>query len=364
MGEYTAAMREKLAELDPRRVLVVMPTWLGDCVMATPTLAKLRERFASSHLTALIRSGVAPVLNPCPLLDERMLWTRGERMGALARRVRRERFDLAVVLPGSFRSALLMRLAGVPRRLGYRRDGRGWLLTDHLDPPREAGRLVPTPTLRYYLRLAGALGCNTDDAPSMRLWHTEEDDQQALSLLAAARIDLRDGPLVVLVPGGNKPAKRWAPERFAKLADHLTQRHGVQVAVSGSPEESDVLDAVIEKAGTRIGNLLTVGVELRLLKSVFAHASLVVTNDTGPRHVAAAMGIPVVSLFGPTPLRWTVLDCPHERTIIAPDSHDPAGNLRPEGGTMDAISLERVIEAADELLDRVFTPSPVAAQPR
>lgn len=343
-------MADKLVELDPGRVLVVMPTWLGDCVMATPTLAKLRERFASSHLTALLRSGVAPVLNPCPLLDERLLWTRGERVWALARRVRRERFDLAVVLPGSFRSALVTRLAGVPRRLGYRRDGRGWLLTDRLDPPRENGRYAPTPTLSYYLRLIEAVGCEPDEAPSMRLWHTEEDDERALSLLAESRIDLRDGPVVVLVPGGNKPEKRWPPERFAKLANHLAQTHGAQVVVSGAPAESEVLEAVVEAAETPIGNLLSVGVELRVLKSVLNHAALVVTNDTGPRHVAAAMGTPVVSLFGPTPLAWTVLDCPHERTIVAPDSYDEAGQLRPEGGTMDAITLERVFEAADELL--------------
>lgn len=343
-------MADALAEVDPGRVLIVMPTWLGDCVMATPTLAKLRKRFASSHLTALVRSGVAPVLNPCPLLDEQLLYTRGERMGAMARRLRRERFDLAVVLPGSFRSALITRLAGVPRRLGYRRDGRGWLLTDRLDPPRENGRYAPTPTLSYYLRLAEALGCEADEVSSMGLWHTEEDDQRALSLLAEAQIDLRDGPVVVLVPGGNKPEKRWAPERFAKLADEFARKHGAQVAVSAAPAESEVLEAVVEAAETPIGNLLSVGVELRVLKSVLNYAALVVTNDTGPRHVAAAMGTPVVSLFGPTPLQWTVLDCPHERTIVAPDSYDPAGKLRAEGGTMEAITLERVVEAAGELL--------------
>lgn len=356
-------MRESLAELDPGRVLVVMPTWLGDCVMATPTLAKLRERFASAHLTAFVRAGVAPVLEPFPLLDDRLLWTRGERLWALGRRLRRERFDVALVLPGSFRSALLAWLAGIPRRVGYRRDGRGGLLTDRLDPPREGGRYVPTPTLRYYLRLAEAMGCESGDPPAMRLWHTREDDHRAESLLAAAGIDPRDGPLVVLVPGGNKPAKRWPTERFARLADHLAERHGARVAVSGAPSESDVLEAVVAAADAPIGNLLRVGVELRVLKSVFAQASLVVTNDTGPRHVAAAMGTPVVSLFGPTPLQWTVIDCPHERTIVAPDSFDHAGNPRPRGGTMDAIPLDSVAEAADALLARRDAATLMAAHP-
>ena len=130
--------------------------------------------------------------------------------------------------------------------------------------------------------------------------------------------------------------------------------------MSGSPAEAEVLDRVVRSARVRVADLLRVGVDLRLLKSVFAASSLVVTNDTGPRHVAAAMGAAVVSLFGPTPLAWTVIDCPHEATLIAPDSYDDAGEPRPEGGTMTAIALDDVVAAAEGMLERHAAP-PAAA---
>ena len=349
-------MTGELSTLQPERVLVMMPTWLGDCVMATPALRVLRRRFASAKLSMLLPAAMAPVFEPCPLVDQRLVWSKRDGVARTGRRLRPERFDLAVVLPGSFRSALLAWLAGAKRRLGYRRDKRGWLLTDRLDPPRSGGRrgrFTPVPTLRYYLDLVKATGAEIrDEDKAMKLWVHREDEARAWARLGEAGIELDGRPLAVLVPGGNRPEKRWPPERFAALADHLHAAHGATVAVSGSPAEAAVLEAVTDRAGCDVANLLEAGIDLRLLKSVFALAKLVVTNDTGPRHVAVAMGTPVVSLFGPTPLPWTVLDCTHEITLVAPDSHDAAGNLKPEGGTITAIALDDVKQAADALLAR------------
>ena len=147
---------------DPQRLLVVMPSWVGDTDMAVPTMGALRRRFPSAHIAVLIRPHLKPLLDACPWVDRMIAWskprknlkTRSRRTNmAVASRIRRAGFDAAVLLPNSLRSALLVRMAGIPRRVGYRRDGRGILLTDRLTPPQDGGKFKPISAVEYYLAL-------------------------------------------------------------------------------------------------------------------------------------------------------------------------------------------------------------------
>jgi heptosyltransferase-2 len=329
-------------------LLVVMPTWLGDCVMATPTLRALRELYPQAHVSALIQRAVRPVLDHCPWVD-RVIAIRKRRKGrgdrrrgpmALARRLSQARFDTAVLLPNSFRSAMLVTLAGVPRRIGYDRDGRGFMLTDRLLPRRKpGGDFLPVPTRDYYLGLALYMGASRPD-PTMRLFIDGRDDAAADRLLEAAGLAGVDRPLVLLNPGASKPEKRWPAERFARLADALAEAHGAAVAVTGSPREREVIGAVVAAARSAPVDLTRHGLDLTTLKPLVNRASLLVTNDTGPRHVAAAFDTPVVTLFGPTAPAWTEIGFADERQVVAPC------------GAIEAITLEQVVEAAAELLRR------------
>jgi heptosyltransferase II len=245
----------------------------------------------------------------------------GRRTGlfALARRLAAGKFDTTILLPNSFRSALVVRMAGIPRRIGYDRDGRGGLLTDRLLPRRAAGRLLPVSTRDYYLGLARYLGA-ADPDPSMQLFSRREDDRRADALLRQAGFD-PEGPrkLVILNPGANYgDAKMWYPERFADVADRCAEAFDTVAAVSGAPRERWIIDQVLASARRPVLDLPRLGVDLRLLKSVLKRASLLVTNDTGPRHMAAALGVPVVTIFGPTDPAWTEIHFRHERQVSVP----------------------------------------------
>src|SRR5919202_7063156 len=151
--------------LHPQRILVVQPSWVGDAVMATPTLRALRELYPAAHISYLMRRYVKPLYNGMPWADQLITYRTGKTKAKagkglfdLAARLRAGHFDVAVLLPNSFQSALLCKTAGIKRIIGYERDGRSFLLSDKLLPQKEHGKFVPTPILKYYLGLAHYLG--------------------------------------------------------------------------------------------------------------------------------------------------------------------------------------------------------------
>jgi len=356
------------------RLLVVMPSWLGDTVMATPALRALRSLYPEAHITALIRVAIRPIMEGCPWIDRivtvrprRHRSTDGRRVGhvALARRLAAGRFDTAVLLPNSFRSALLARMAGIPRRIGYDRDGRGFLLTDRLLPRRGKDGFVPVSTRDYYLGIARYMGSNNPD-PTMALFTRPEQDAQANQILDQAGFTPDDRrPLVLISPGANYgDAKIWDSRRFAQVADRCVSELGAVVAISGAPHERPILDRVLAAVNEPVVDLSRLGVNLSLLKSVVRRSSLVITNDTGPRHVAAAFNVPVVTVFGPTDPAWTTIDFPAERQVRVDvfcgpcqKKKCPLRNTDDELCCMTGVSAAMVFEQASDLLQAERVPS-------
>lgn len=304
MGARATELREA------ERLTIVCPTWIGDTCMATPVLRAIREHCPAAHVTLAIRPAIAALLAGATWADEiRTIDMRGVlgpwRAG---RALRAGRPDAVLLLPNSLRSALAARLTGAPCRVGYARDHRAPLLTVAIPAP---DRSVPVPTVDYYVDLAcAALGVESIDR-TLELAVTAEEQAEADRAL-----DGVPTPFVVLNPGANKPAKRWPPARFAAVADALASR-GLAAVVSGGPGESDIRRAVIDAATTAIVDVSARGASLGALKAVLARAALLVTNDTGPRHMAAALGTPAVALFGPTDPRWTTLPGARERELRA-----------------------------------------------
>ena len=305
-----------------RRLLIVMPSWLGDAVMATPTLRALRLLYPEAHITALVRDTIRPITEGCPWLDRTatIRHRRVDRSGtgavALARRLSKGNFDTAVLLPNSFRVALLIRMAGIARRIGYDRDGRGFLLTDRLLPRRHGGRFIPVPTRDYYLGVARYLGA-IDPDPRLELFTRADYNAQVQQIFTDAGYAPNDSrPLILLSPGANYgDAKMWLPDRFAAVADRCARELGAVIAITGAPHERSILDHVVSSANTTILDLPKLGVNLPLLKSAIRRSRLIITNDTGPRHIAAAFNVPVVTLFGPTDPAWTDIGFPLERQV-------------------------------------------------
>jgi lipopolysaccharide heptosyltransferase II len=319
-------MTDALPVIQARRLLVVMPTWLGDCVMAMPTLRALRGLYPEAHITALAGASVKPIIDPNPWTN-RTVTVRTRRRGKardrgagpirLAAKLVAGRFDAAVILPNSFRSALVTAMAKIPKRIGYDRDGRGVLLTDRLLARRTSEGFVPVPTREYYLGLARYLG-SPDPDPALQLFTRPEYDEQADTLLRQGGYDPASGRTFVLLnPGANYgDAKMWPPDRYAQVADRCAKELGAFVAVNGSPKERQILDQVLAATQSPVFDLSAAGMTLNLLKSVVKRATVMVTNDTGPRHIAAAVGTPVVTVFGPTDPAWTEIGFDAERQVM------------------------------------------------
>jgi heptosyltransferase-2 len=332
---------------DAERLLVVCPSWVGDTVMATPVLRAVREHAPRARIVAAVRPGLEPLLDGAPWIDEILPLDPRGMVGPIraAAALRRRRPQAALLLPNSFRTALTVRLAGIPVRVGYDRDGRGLLLTARLAAARRSG---PVPMVDYFLELARFATGRADVAGRLELAVTAAEEEAADALLAGI-----SGPFALLNPGANRPDKRWPAERFARVADALADRHGLAAAVTGAPAERPIAREVAARARRPVVDLAARGVTLGSLKAVARRAALLVTNDTGPRHVAAALGTAVVTLFGPTDHRWTTLHAPHERLLLAEPflPEEEIADRHPALCAIERITVGDVLAACAALLD-------------
>jgi heptosyltransferase-2 len=315
---------------DPRKIVVVQPSWVGDAVMATPMLRALRARYPDAHISYLAKRYVKPIFNGMPWADQILTYRTGKARGKtgkgrlldLAARVRTGHFDMAILLTNSFKAALLCKMAKIPRTVGYDRDGRGFLLSDKLLPVKDRGKFIPTPIVKYYLGLTQYLG-SQDRNLKLELFATQQDRRAAAEILERAGLDSTlehpaqggQPPLIILNPGAQSSAKCWLPENFARLGDRFIEEMGATVLLSGSPRERSILNAVQQHMTHAAIDLSRHGLTLGALKEIVRRCDLMVTNDTGPRHIAAAFDVPVVTLFGPTLPEWTEIYFEKERKV-------------------------------------------------
>ncbi len=330
--------------LDCRRVAVVMPTWLGDTIMAGPCVKALRAALSEAHFIGVMKPGFDEIVDGSGWFNE-VLTVNNTGIGGVfrcARELHSSRADAVILLPNSLRWGLTAFLSRTRVRVGYARDGRTALLT--MPIPCPAKSIVAARD--YYADLAQSAANVevTDRRPSLAVSQEQ--------LRAAEReLDCGRRPYAILVPGGNRESKRWPAERFARVAEYLANRHGLAVILSGSRSERDLLSAIASKATCPVVTLSGEG-SLGVLKAIVSRARLMVTNDTGPRHLAAALGVPVVTLFGPTDHRWTTLGCPHEAILLAepflPESM--VADHHADTCRIDRIQVSDVTSAAERLL--------------
>src|SRR5437762_13450034 len=293
--------------MDVKKILIRGPNWVGDAVVAIPAMKAVRERFPDAEITLLVRPWVASLFSSAPFIDK--VWSETKPSGVgdwtrITRNIRARRFDLALLLPNSFESALMMFLGGVPRRVGYATDARRWMLTNSIAP----GKSGPSGNasrhqVHDYLDLAKVLSAGTD-RPSIEIRATPDERTNARELLRSNGIP--DGaPFLVLNPGAAYgSAKRWHEDRFADVADILAHELGLQVAFIGSQAERPIADQIRDRMKTAAA-VLHGKTSLETLIGVLAESSLMITNDSGPMHIAAALGVPTVAVFGSTDDRVT-----------------------------------------------------------
>jgi heptosyltransferase-2 len=278
------------------RLLVVAPNWIGDTLLAQPLLARLRARHPGLRIDAVAPDWTAPVLRRMPEVEEviEVPFRHGElALGPrirLAQRLRRRGYREAIVLPNSFKSALVPLLAGIPRRIGFVGEARYALLNVRHRLDEEALPLMA----ERYLQLAEAPGRPVErPIPGTRI-----DVDEANLLITVSRLGLdRSRPVVALCPGAEYgPAKRWPARHFASLARALARR-GREVWLVGAPGDKTVGDEIAQLAAGEVLNLCG-RTDLAAAIDLLSVAECVVTNDSGLMHVASALGRPLVALYG------------------------------------------------------------------
>lgn len=267
--------------------------------MAIPTLSALRSRFGGARITLLAKAPVADLFEQHPDIDRIIVYQdRGIHRGLrgrlrLVRSLRDERFDLAFLLQNAFEAALLAALAGIPERVGYARDGRGFLLTRSLD--KKGAPFHQREAYLHLTRLVG--GAAVTGRPYLVL--SVQEREEGLAYLKSQGVTIADR-LIGINPGAAYgSSKRWIPARFAAVADRLAERYRAKVLIFGGPAEASLAEE-LQETMKHPSILLAGKTTIRQMMALISRCRLFVTNDSGPMHVASALGVPLVAVFGPT----------------------------------------------------------------
>jgi heptosyltransferase-2 len=366
--------------MQPRRILVRGVNWLGDAVMTTPALLRLREKFPAAHITLLTPEKLADLWTNHPAVNEIISFAPGESVFSIGKKLRAGKFDLALVVPNSPRSAIEIYFGGIPQRLGYARPWRNFFLTQTVAPragavkmhkrsEAEIRQLIsrdPGPGTRNpaipksahqifeYLHLATALGASSEPlAPQLTV--TPEETEATKKKFGLEKID---GPIIGLNPGAEYgPAKRWPVEKFIAAAKEIQQRTNCTWLLFGGKSDQPLTTQIESAIGNQQSAVNLAGnTTLRELMSLLKLCRVLLTNDTGPMHVAAALGTPVVAPFGSTSPELTgpVLPGDVRNHLLKSDAPCSPCFLREcpiDFRCMNGISVERVVQALVESLN-------------
>ena len=336
--------------MTPDNILIRGPNWVGDCVLSMPAIKAVRSHFPDAEVTLLVRPWVAGLFRSASFIDN--VWGKPKAKGIgewirTAREIRRKRFDLAVLLPNSFEAALTVWAGGIPERVGYRTDGRSLLLTRSVRPSPARQHQCS-----YYLRLvAEAFGPSAE--PELRIKASTDETTDARRLLELEGIGAARSFLVVNPGAAFGGAKRWREDRFAEVADRLADELDLSVAIIGSESERTIGERVRDrmKSGAALLSGLT---SLETLVGILAEASLMVTNDSGPMHIGAALGTPTVAVFGSTDAEVTSPVGPNTSVVRHAVDCSPC-MLREcpiDHRCMDAVTVSEVCSSAMALVAR------------
>jgi len=345
-----------------QHVAVFVPGWIGDVVMATPSLRAIRQFYGpEATLTAVMKPYVADVLSGLDWFDQTIFYDwrarrKDYRMWPVANRLRELRPDVALLLSNSMRTALIAWRSGARVRIGYARNGRGPLLTTRLRPPHEGFRRKPFAAIDYCLQIAYAAGCPpqprrmelatlpADEEITDRIW-----DKQGFT----------DGRPVVLFNTGGAygDAKHWPLEYFASLGKRIVGQLEASVMVICGPHERESAAWIADQIGNpRAKSMADEDLSLGVAKACVRRSQLMVTTDSGPRQFAPAFDVPVISLFGPIDPQWSKTYHPRETTLMHKVPCGPCGKRTCPLGhheCMKGLSVERVFsEVARKLSDQ------------
>jgi len=336
------------------RILIRGVNWIGDSVLTLPAIKAIRRAFPDAEISLLVKPWVSDIFKGNPDIDEIILYNTNRF--DLARDLRRKGFESAILFQNAFDAAFITWLAGIPERIGYKTDCRGPLLTKAISVERQTLRRHQ---VYYYLNLLNSIGIPTPySQPYINL--SRDEKEWAKNLIKNSPIRDTDSPIVGFNPGATYgPSKRWPVERFAELAEKVIHELKGRVILFGSKDEIEIADSIIRRLEAQGSDLkkdllvMTGKTNLRELSALFSELDLLVTNDSGPMHIASALFVPIVAIFGSTDPSTTSPFGEGHRIVQKALPCSPCLKRRcPEGHfrCMMDITIEDVFSAIKEIL--------------
>ena len=338
-----------------KRILIARTDRIGDLVLSTPVIKALREKYPNSYIAMICSPNTRDIVEGNPYLDEVITYDkeRKHKSGAqtfkFAKNLKKKGFDLAIILHPANRVHLITYLAGIPRRLGYDRK-MGFLLTDKIPHTKQLGLKHE---LEYNFDLLQYLGIEVKDK---ELFMPIKDESEIFVEEMFARSGIKKTDKILAIhPCASCPSRIWLAERFAHVADILARKYGFKIVVVAGPGDIDKAQGVIKNMRCSAVDL-SGKISLSQLASVLKRCALLISNVSGPAHIAAALGVPVVSIFsasqaGLSPRRWEPIG---KKTKVL---HKQVGcieclahNCKKEFACLKAITVEEVVSAAELLL--------------
>ncbi len=336
-----------------KKILIVNVNWLGDVLFSTPFIQNLRNNYPDSYIACLLVPRTLEILQGNPAVNEIIIFDeKGKHKGLtgklkLIKQLRLKKFDTVFLLHRSFTRTLIAFLSGIPERVGYYTKKRSFLLTRAIEPPEEEKHRV-----EYFLDILRKIGLKVDKL-NYQFFISPADKAYANELLKKEGIKAGED-LIIINPGGNWLLKRWPKENFARLANALANRFQAKIIITGANTDIKLAQEISSLMKNK-PIILCGKTNLKQLGAVLERAKLVISNDSGPMHLAAGLKIPLIALFGPTsPLitgPYTEVNC----IILQKDIGCliPCYNLScPDNRCLKAVEIEEVVKTAEKLFKK------------
>lgn len=332
------------------RILIWEQNWLGDVLFSTPFIKAVRKKCENAYIAVMLNYSCKEILEGNPRINEIILYDEKTKHRGLKgeikliRRLKKESFDTVFLLHRSLSRALIAYFAGIRNRIGYFYIKRNFILTDIVDAPRK-----PLHKIEYFLKMAGYIGADISDK-NLEFFINDTDREYIENLIKRNEIE-KSGPIIAINPGGNWPPKRWPEENFAKLADILIKKYKVRIMITGSENDISRALRIQELAHNKL--FISCGkTTLKQLGALYEKAKIVISGDSGPLHIARAVGADVIALFGPTSPELTGPYGEGSYSVIQKDvgCRTPCYNAEcSDNKCMKAISVEDVLEAVKKI---------------
>jgi heptosyltransferase-2 len=352
MNRSMLKINNKLPQEGIDKILIRGTNWIGDAILTLPAIASIRATYPQAHLTVLVKPWVADIYRLFSDIDELIIYENkyDNVLGVLrlAQVLRKKKFAAAILLQNAIEAAIMSLAAGINIRAGYDSDGRGILLTHRVYRTREIRQVHQ---IDYYLEMVKALGCVPVDK-EMHL-ETKINRLDAQSVLQKYIPDLQN-EIIGIAPGATYgPAKRWFPERFAAVADKIAETFGCRIILLGGKSDHHTAEEVRRLART---GLLNLAGKTNLKEAVYliSRCRLFISNDSGLMHIAGALNIPTIAIFGSTNPQTT--SPPGKQSIVVRQEVSCSPCLQETCPTdfrcMELVSVEAVWKIAQEILEK------------